>query len=62
MSAQVINIYSLREQAWQNYVEAAAKAQSSVHYEDGIAAGRAWRKFLDTFISHEQKQAIGGGR
>lgn len=34
---------------WAEYVEAARRAQASLHYEDGMAAGRAWGRFVDSF-------------
>ena len=34
---------------WAEYVEAARRAQSSLILEDGMAAGRAWGRFVDSF-------------
>ncbi|GAA4169222.1 hypothetical protein GCM10023069_25450 [Shinella granuli] len=40
------------------YVTAAKRAQESGRMEDGIAAGRAWRRWLDLFMTPEQREAI----
>lgn len=37
------------EQAWAAYVDAAAKAWSTMSIADGIAAGQAWRAWLELF-------------
>ena len=34
---------------WQAYCAAMRKAQASLRIEDGIAAGRAWRAFIESF-------------
>lgn len=34
---------------WEDYRRAAVKAQETLDIEDGIAAGRAWRAWLDNF-------------
>lgn len=34
---------------WEEYRLAALKAQATLNVEDGIAAGRAWRNWLDQF-------------
>lgn len=38
-----------REKLWQEFVAAAEKAQKSLDIRDGLAAGRAWKKFLESF-------------
>lgn len=37
------------EQAWDRYVAAMQKSKETLRIEDGIAAGRAYRQFLDAF-------------
>jgi hypothetical protein len=39
------------DDAWQTYVRLAAKAQETSRFEDGIAAGRAWGRFLARFTA-----------
>ncbi len=36
--------------AWDAYVVARDKAERSNDVADGIAAGKAWREFLDLFV------------
>lgn len=48
--------------AWDAYVAASALAQSTRRIEDGIAAGRAWRRWLDLFMSQEQREYLGEDR
>lgn len=46
---EIIEIARATEIAWDAYVRAAKLAQQSMRIEDGIAAGRAWAKWLDLF-------------
>lgn len=62
MSAQIIPITSRQEAAWQHYVAAAAKAQSTHDINDGIAAGRAWRQWLELFMTDDQRKNLGMAR
>lgn len=43
---------------WQAYVAALNHAQATMKVEDAIAAGHAWRSFLDGFITTEQRHAL----
>ena len=36
--------------AWADYADAARRAQFSRRIEDGVAAGKAWKAFLDLFV------------
>ena len=36
--------------AWADYTDAARRAQFSRRIEDGVAAGKAWKAFLDLFV------------
>ena len=46
---EVVSIGKAAEVAWDAYVRAAKRAQETMRIEDGIAAGRAWAKWLDLF-------------
>jgi hypothetical protein len=37
------------EALWQAYVEAMTRAQASLVLEDGLAARRAWKEFIEAF-------------
>lgn len=39
------------QEAWDAYVAADAKAKASLRLEDGIAAGKAYARFLDLYAS-----------
>lgn len=62
MSAKVIPIDARLQAVWSDFVAAQKQAQSSGKLEDGIAAGRAWRKWIDLFLTPEQRQSMGTGR
>ena len=49
-------------EAWDAYVSAQRLAQSTGDVEDGIAAGRAWRRWLDLFMTSEQWNFVEGSR
>lgn len=38
------------EEAWSAYVRLAKTAQATMRLEDGIAAGKAWSRFLEFFL------------
>lgn len=61
MTAQIIPIQTNVDTAWRAYLEAAQRAQRTLEMEDGIEAGRAWRRWLEIFLTAEQKAQIGGG-
>lgn len=46
-------------EAWERYVAARNVAEATLRVEDGIAAGRAWRTFLDLFLSPTQAATMG---
>ena len=48
--------------AWDAYVAASALAQSTGRIEDGIAAGRAWRRWLDIHMTEEQREYLSDDR
>ncbi|MBB4347973.1 hypothetical protein [Aliirhizobium cellulosilyticum] len=57
--SNVVSLHDHQTRAWETYIEAMQRAQSSGAIEDGIAAGRAWRRWLDLFMTPEQRQSIG---
>ncbi|GLK78020.1 hypothetical protein GCM10008171_32740 [Methylopila jiangsuensis] len=58
----VIDLQSHRsaalEAAWEAYASAARRAQQTLTIEDGIAAGAAWRRFLDLHMTADQRQRL----
>lgn len=46
--------------AWEVYTAAQQLSIATGKLDDGIAAGRAWRRWLDLFMSEEQKAFLGG--
>lgn len=58
----VISIEDHKAKAWEEYVSAQLAAQKSMAIEDGIEAGRAWRRWLNLFMSPEQRQYLDGKR
>ncbi len=38
------------QEAWDHYVALQDKAKETQHIEDGIAAAKAWREWLELFI------------
>lgn len=41
--------------AWDAYVVARERAEKSNDVMDGVAAGKAWRDFLDLFVGPDRK-------
>jgi hypothetical protein len=48
--------------AWEAYRAAYDKAEKSGDIEDGRRAGLAWRRWLDLFMSHDQRDQIDSAR
>lgn len=44
--------------AWEEYCAAARKAQDTLAIDDAIAAGRAWRRWLDLWMAPDQRRAL----
>lgn len=60
----VVRFPSIEEranEAFQDYLAAREKAEVSRDLQDGIAAGRAWRRFLDIFMTGDQSEALSDG-
>ena len=62
MGAQVIPITIKLDAAWADYLDRKAKAEASGELTDGIEAGRAWRRWLDLFVTEDQRKIMGAGR
>lgn len=62
MTAQIVSITSRQDQVWSAYLEAKERAEKSGAMADGIEAGRAWRRWLDLFMTEDQRRAVGGDR
>ncbi len=46
----VVQIQTRAERLWFEWVELNKKAQMTCRFEDGVAAGRAWREFLEEWL------------
>jgi hypothetical protein len=46
------------DSAWAVYCEAMRRAQNTLSVSDGIAAGHAWRRWLDLFMSSQQRTSL----
>lgn len=62
MSRKVIDLDAEKErrieETWRDYCEARMRAEATMAVEDGIAAGKAWRRWLDLFMSPEQRRSL----
>lgn len=58
----VVDLETERERridaAWRSYCEARQRAEQTLDVEDGIEAGRAWRRWLDLFMTAEQRNTL----
>lgn len=57
--SNVVSLHDHQTRAWDAYIEAFQRAQASGSIDDGIAAGKAWRRWLDLFMTPDQRLAIG---
>jgi hypothetical protein len=60
--AEIISISRNRDKLWEQYVAAQRRAQESGDLTDGIEAGHAWRRWLDLYMTPEQRSFVDGGR
>lgn len=60
LSAKVIPINQHLEQAWAEYLDCMLRAHQSMRMEDGIEAGRAWRRWLELFLSDDLRKLRAG--
>ncbi|MBA1156911.1 hypothetical protein [Microvirga mediterraneensis] len=62
MNDRVIDLEAERErrieETWSAYCAARMQAEASMAVEDGIAAGKAWRRWLDLFMTLDQREAL----
>lgn len=58
VSAEIIDINERARDAWDAYVAAKERAQATDDFRDGLAAGRAWRTFLNLFVGQENKMDV----
>lgn len=56
----IINLHDHQSAIWEAYVDAQKRAQASGNLDDAIAAGRAWRRWLDLFLSEDLRILING--
>lgn len=56
--SNVVSIHDRAEKAWLEYTAAAKLAQETLDFEHGMAAGRAWRRFLDVYMSADQRSDV----
>jgi len=45
-------------EAFRRYSDAKMKADRTLDFRDGMAAGRAWREFLNLFLSLDQRMPV----
>ncbi|WP_332116051.1 hypothetical protein [Azorhizobium caulinodans] len=64
-AANVISLSERKEAAlravWSEYLAARGRAERTRKIEDGVEAGRAHRRWLELFMTHEQRQFLSGG-
>lgn len=62
MTKPVIDLVAEKEKridaAWRQYCAARLQAERTLAVEDGIEAGRAWRQWLDLFMTADQRNAL----
>lgn len=64
MTADIISLEERREalldERWDAYIAAHRRATQTLAIEDGKAAARAWRDWLDLWMTESQRKWIGG--
>lgn len=58
LSADIIDINERAREAWDAYIHAKERAQHTGDFHDGLKAGRAWRTFLNLFLTDSQKMDV----
>lgn len=56
----VVAINTKRDRLWNEFVSAQRRAQMSLDLADGIEAGHAWRRWLEVYMTPEQRDFLGG--
>jgi hypothetical protein len=54
----VVSIRDHQSRIWDEFLTAQRRAQLTGSMQDGIAAGRAWRRWLDVFMTEEQREIL----
>lgn len=49
LDSKVVKLETRVDRAWDRYVKAMTRAQTSLDIRDGIEAGKAWSEFLAEF-------------
>jgi hypothetical protein len=57
--SNVVSINKAADEAFHAYCAAARRAQVTLDREDAEEAGRAWRRWLDIWMTREQREFIG---
>lgn len=54
----VVSISDHQQKAWDAYIAARSLADETRSMSDGIVAARAWRRWLDLFMTTEQREIL----
>ena len=60
--SNVVSLHAHIDARWVEYVAAQKRAQQTLTVDDGIAAARAWSRWLELFMREDQKEFIGKTR
>lgn len=55
----VVSMNDHLQKTWDAYVSAREIAEATRKLEDGVAAGKAWRRWLDLYMTTEQRSYLG---
>ncbi|BAF86831.1 unknown protein [Azorhizobium caulinodans ORS 571] len=62
MSGDIVDLNAIRadelDRRWNDYDRHRRRAEKTGRKEDGIAAGKAWRSWLDLFMSAAQRDDL----
>ncbi len=59
MSQDATTLISHRSKLWNEYCDLSLKAQKTLDHNDSLAAGEAYRAFMDDFLSPAQRDELG---
>jgi hypothetical protein len=62
VTSNVISLQDHFDRRWAVWIEAQNRAQQTQSIEDGKAAGRAWRRWLELFMTPEQRDFLDSSR
>jgi hypothetical protein len=60
--SNIVSLHAHIDARWSEYVAAQKRAQQTLTVDDGIAAARAWSRWLELFMREDQKEFIGKTR